>query len=97
MIAQVKKMQAEMIRVQQELAATKVRADAGGGLVTVEMTCDHRVVSVKVDPKAAGDIETLEDLVTVAVNDALARVEEESQKRMNAVTGGMRLPGMPGA
>lgn len=96
MMAQVKKMQAEMLRVQEELAATTVTGSAGGGLVRVEMTCDHRVVSVKIDPKAvdAEDLETLEDLAVVAVNDALSRVEQVSKERMSAVTGGIRLPGM---
>lgn len=96
MMAQVKKMQAEMLRAQEELATTNVTGVAGGGLVRVEMSCDHRVVSVTVDPKAIapGDVETLEDLIVVAMNDALAKVAEESQKRMGAVTGGLRIPGM---
>jgi hypothetical protein len=60
------------------------------------MSCDHRVKSVKIAPEAIdpNDVETLEDLVVVATNDALARVAEESQKRLGAVTGGMRIPGM---
>jgi len=96
MLAQVKKMQAEMQRVQEELAATTVSASAGGGLVSVDMTCDNRVTAVKIDPKvvAPGEVETLEDLVIVAVNDALGRAAQESAKRMSAVTGGLRLPGM---
>jgi DNA-binding YbaB/EbfC family protein len=96
MMAQVKKMQAQMLRVQEELASTTVTGSAANGLVTVEMACDHRVVAVKIDPKTVdpGDVETLEDLVVVAVNDALTRVSEESQRRMGAVTGGMRIPGL---
>ncbi|HUY41756.1 MAG TPA: YbaB/EbfC family nucleoid-associated protein [Candidatus Dormibacteraeota bacterium] len=96
MMAQVKKMQAEMLRVQEELAATVVCGSAAAGAVRVEMTCDQRVKSVKIDPQAIdpGDVETLEDLIVVATNDALQRVGEESQKRMNAVTGGMRIPGL---
>ncbi len=96
MMAQVKKMQAEMLRVQEELASTTVTGIASGGAVRVEMTCDHRVVSVKIDPQAVTpeDVETLEDLTVVAMNDALAKVAAESQKRMSAVTGGMRIPGM---
>lgn len=94
MMAQVKKMQAEMLRVQEELAATTVTGAAGGDAVKVEMTCDHRVVRVKIDPALASDAEVLEDLLAVAINDALTRVAAESQKRMNAVTGGLRIPGM---
>ena len=95
LMAQVKKMQAEMTKAQDELASTVVTGTAGGGVVTVEVTCDQRVKSVKlgkdaVDPE---DIETLEDLITVALNDALTKANEASQKRMASVTGGMRIPG----
>jgi DNA-binding protein YbaB len=60
------------------------------------MTCDQRVKSVKIGKEAIDpeDAETLEDLVTVAVNDALTKSNELSQKRMGGVTGGMRIPGL---
>ena len=69
---------------------------AAGGAVSVEMTCDQRVTRVHIGKEAVDpeDIETLEDLVSVAVNDALAKANETSQKRMAAFTGGMRIPGM---
>jgi nucleoid-associated protein EbfC len=96
MMAQVKRMQAEMLRAQDELAQTVVTGTAAGGAVTVEMTCDSRVKSVKISRDAVdpSDLESLEDLLIVAVNDALRRVAEESQRRMSAVTGGLRIPGM---
>ena len=94
-MAQVKKMQAEMTKAQEELASTVVTGSAGGGLVTIEVTCDQRVRSVKLGKEAVDpeDIETLEDLIVVAFNDALAKANEMSQKRMSSVTGGMRIPG----
>lgn len=96
LMAQVKKMQAEMTKAQEELANTIVTGSAAGGVVSVEATCDQRLKSVKIgkeviDPE---DAETLEDLVVVAVNDALAKSTEASQKRMASVTGGMRIPGL---
>ena len=96
LMAQVKKMQAEMTKAQEELANTVVSGVAAGGAVTVEITCDQRVKSVKIAKEAIDpdDIETLEDLVVVAVNDALAKASETSQKRMSSVTGGMRIPGL---
>lgn len=96
LMAQVKKMQAEMTKAQEELANTVVTGVAAGGAVTVEITCDQRVKSVKIGKDAVDpdDVETLEDLVVVAVNDALAKATEESQKRMSSVTGGMRIPGL---
>ena len=96
LMAQVKKMQSEMARAQEELADTVVPGSAAGGSVTVEMTCDQRVKSVKIVKEAVDpdDIETLEDLVVVAVNDAMTKAGDASQKRMGSVTGGMRIPGL---
>ena len=96
LLAQVKKMQNDMARAQEELASTVVTGTVAGGSVTVEMTCDQRVTSMKIAKEAIDpdDAETLEDLVTVAVNDALQKAVEISQKRMASVTGGMRIPGL---
>ena len=89
-------MQADMAKVQDELATTVVAGSAGGDAITVEVTCDQRVRSVTMSKEAVDpdDIETLEDLIVVAVNDALAKAVAESQKRMSAVTGSMRIPGI---
>ena len=64
--------------------------------MTVEVTCDQRVKSVRIAKEAVDpdDVETLEDLVVVAINDALSKATDASQKRMASVTGGMRIPGM---
>lgn len=96
LMAQVKKMQAEMAKAQDELANTTVTGTAANGLVTVEITCDQHVKGVKIAKDAVDpdDIETLEDLVTVAVNDALAKASEKASARMGSVTGGMRIPGL---
>jgi nucleoid-associated protein EbfC len=96
LMAQVKKMQAEMEKAQAELANTVVQGSAANGLVTVDVTCDQRVKAVKINKDAVDpdDVETLEDLVTVAVNDALTKSNETAQKRMGGLTGGMRIPGL---
>jgi nucleoid-associated protein EbfC len=96
LMAQVKKMQAEMQKAQDELANTVVSGSAAGGAVTVEMSCDQRVKRVTIGKDAVDpeDLETLEDLVAVAVNDALGKASEVSQKRMASVTGGMKIPGL---
>ena len=93
---QVKKMQAEMVKAQEELANTVVQGSAANGIVTVEMTGDQRMKSISISKEAVDpdDIETLEDLVTVAVNDALTKANEKAQSRMGGLTGGMRIPGL---
>ena len=96
LMQQVKKMQAEMVKAQEELANTTVQGSAANGLVTVDMTCDQRVTAVKINKDAVDpdDVETLEDLMMVAVNDALTKSNETAQKRMGGLTGGMRIPGL---
>ena len=96
LMAQMKKMQQEMTKAQDELANTVVTGTAAGESVKVEMTCDHRVKAVKLAKEAVDpdDVESLEDLLTVALNDALKKVEETAQSRMGRLTGGPRIPGM---
>ena len=96
LMAQMRKMQQEMAKAQDELSATVVTGSAAAESVKVEMTCDHRVKSVKLAAEAVDpqDVETLEDLIVVAFNDALKKVEETAQSRMGRLTGGMKIPGL---
>jgi hypothetical protein len=96
MMAQVKKMQVEMAKAQEDLASTAVAGTAGGGAVEVTMTCDYRVTGVKLAREAVDpdDTETLEDLLVVAMNAAVGAAQETSAKRMSTVTGGLHIPGL---
>jgi len=96
MMAQMRKMQQDMERVQEELANTSVEGVAAGGAVTVTVNGDYRVTKASLKPEAVDpeDIETLEDLIVVACNDALGKVQELSSRKMGALTGGMRIPGL---
>jgi DNA-binding YbaB/EbfC family protein len=96
MLAQMRKMQAEMAKAQEELATTIVSGTAGGGAVTVEMSCDFRVTKVTLAQAAVDpdDRETLEDLLVVAINDATRQAQERSSSRMSSLTGGLRIPGL---
>jgi DNA-binding YbaB/EbfC family protein len=96
LMAQMRKMQQEMAKAQEELANTLVTGSAAGESVRVEMTGDHHVKSVKIAKEAIDpeDAETLEDLIVVAVNDALKKVEDTAQSRMGRLTGGMKIPGL---
>ncbi len=91
---QAQKMQADMQRVQEELANMEVTGQAGGGMVAVVMTGRHDLKRVTVDPSLMqDDKEMLEDLIAAAVNDAVRQIEKISQQRMAGVTAGMNLPG----
>ena len=96
MMQQMRKMQQEMARVQDELAATSIEGTAASGAVTVAINGDFRVTKVAIKPEAVDpdDIETLEDLLVVALNDALAKVQELSSRKMGALTGGLKIPGL---
>jgi nucleoid-associated protein EbfC len=89
-------MQADMARVQAELEITEVEGTAGGGAVRIVVTGKLDVVSVTIDPEVAegGDVEILQDLITAAANDALRGARDLAERKMAAVTGGMRLPGI---
>jgi DNA-binding YbaB/EbfC family protein len=88
------KMQAEMAKVQEELAAETVEASVGGGSVKVAMSGDLQVRSVTIDPASVDtdDISMLEDLVGAAVNEALRQAQELQQQKMARVYGGLNLP-----
>ena len=96
MMQQLRKMQEQMAKVQDELSNTTIEGTAGGGAVTVAINGEYQVKKIAIKPEAVDpeDIETLEDLLTVALNDALSRVQELSSKKMGALTGGMRIPGL---
>jgi len=93
LMQQAQKMQDDMKRVQEELAATEVEGQAGAGMVKVLMSCKHAVRRVAIDPSLVGeDKDMLEDLVAAAFNDAVRRAEQVSQERMASLTSGMPLP-----
>ncbi len=92
MLRQVQQMQGRMEKLQQELETETVQATAGGGAVTVVATGTQKLVSVRIDPDAAGDPEMLEDLVVAAVNEALERSKQLAAEKMSAVTSGLGLP-----
>jgi len=96
LMQQMRKMQQEMAKAQDELANTVVTGTASGDAVKIEMTCDHRVKSISISKDAVDpdDVETLEDLVVVAMNDALKKVEDTASSRMGRLTGGMKIPGL---
>jgi DNA-binding YbaB/EbfC family protein len=95
MMKQVQKMQADMMAAQESLKDETVEATAGGGMVTVVVSGDQVVKSVKIDPEAVDpeDVEMLNDLVLAAVNEAMRKSQELAAQKLGAVTGGLGGPG----
>jgi DNA-binding YbaB/EbfC family protein len=93
LMKQAQKMQADMQKAQDELANIEVNGASGGGLVKVVMTGKHEVRRVTIDDSLLGDDkDMLEDLVAAAMNDAVHKVEAETQQRMSGMTDGLNLP-----
>lgn len=89
MMKQAQQMQEKMA---QEIAQIRVEASAGGGMVSVTMDGNKNLLSVKIDPEVAGDVEMLQDMVVAACNEAVKKVEEEAKQKMGGLLGGLGLP-----
>ncbi|MDW7675004.1 MAG: YbaB/EbfC family nucleoid-associated protein [Bacillota bacterium] len=96
MMKQVQKMQADMAKMQEELANKTVEATAGGGVVKVVANGKQEVVSIEISPDAVDpdDVEMLQDMVLAAVNESLRKAQEMAASEMNKITGGLKIPGL---
>ncbi len=96
MIKQAQKMQEEMLKAQAEIEEKIIEASAGGGAVTVTINGKKELQAIKISPEAVDpdDVETLEDLILSAVNEAMRQADEAAAGAMGKVTGGMNIPGL---
>ncbi len=94
LMKQAQKMQENLQKAQEEIAALEITGEAGAGLVQVLMTGRHEVRRVSIDDSLLGDDkDMLEDMVAAAVNDAVHKLERTIQERFAGMTGGLDLPG----
>ena len=93
---QAKKMQEQMGKIQEELEAKTVEAQAGGGMVRVVVNGKFNVVSIKIEKEAVNpeDVEMLEDLVVAAVNEGVRKAQEMASQEMAKITGGLGNHGL---
>ena len=99
LMKQAQKLQADVAKVQEELAQMQCDGAAGGGMVTATLNGQFEVVRVKIDKSVVdpNDVGMLEDLITAAINAAATKVREKSKEKMAAAMGPMGgMPGMPG-
>lgn len=96
MMKQAQKLQAKMMKLQEELAEKTVETAAGGGMVKVVANGKQQILSIEIDREVVDpdDIEMLQDLILAAVNDALAKAQEMVSGEMSKLTGGMNIPGL---
>jgi DNA-binding YbaB/EbfC family protein len=94
LLKQAKEMKAQMEQLQSELTNRTFTADAGAGLVTATVNGKGELTDIKIDPKAAEDVEMLEDLIKAAVGAAGETARNAVAQEMAKVTGGLNLPGL---
>ncbi|ABI56858.1 YbaB/EbfC family nucleoid-associated protein [Alkalilimnicola ehrlichii MLHE-1] len=93
MMKQAQKLQEELKKAQEEIAKMEVTGESGGGMVAVTINGKHEARRVSIDPSLfEDDREMVEDLVAAAFNDAVHKLEQESQQRMAGLSEGMNLP-----
>ena len=96
MIKQAQKMQEDMAAKQEELEAREYEISAGGGVVNVKINGKKEILSISLSPEIIDpdDVETLEDLIMVAVNDAIKQADDMMAEGMSEITGGISIPGL---
>ncbi len=96
MLKQAQKMQADMAALQEDLEQREYTAVSGGGMIEATVDGKHLVKSIKISPDAVDpdDVEMLEDLITVAINEAVSNAIKASEEEMGAITGGLNMPGL---
>ncbi len=95
-LRQAQVMQNKIAKLQQEMGERTYEAASGGGMVRAEVSGRQELRRLVIDPKAleGGDVEMLQDLILAAVNEAARIARESMEREMNAISGGIRVPGM---
>lgn len=96
MLKQAQKMQEDMNAMQAELESKEYDVSAGGGMVKLTITGKKEIKNISISPEIVDpdDIETLEDILTAAVNEAIKRVEDSAAEEMSKITGSLNIPGL---
>lgn len=96
MMKQAQKLQARMLKMQEELAGKTVESAVGGGMIRVVANGRQQIVSIRIEKEVVNpdDVDMLQDLILAAVNDALTRSQEMVASEMSKLTGGLNIPGL---
>ena len=96
MIRQAQKMQEQMTEKQAELDEREYEVQAGGGVVTVKIKGTKEILDIQLQPEIVDpdDLETLQDILVAAVNEAIKKVEATNEQEIGKITGSMNMPGM---
>ena len=96
MMKQARKIQKQMLAIKEELKNMEFEASSGGGVVKVKVNGEQEVIEVKINKEMVdtNDLEMVEDMIIVAVNNAINQSKEEAKSRLGSLTGGFDIPGL---
>ncbi len=95
-VKQAQKMQAQIMKMKDELAKRRVEATAGGGMVKAIASGNGEITSIEIEPQVilSGDRDMLQDLIVAAVNEALRKAKELAAEELSRITKGISIPGL---
>jgi DNA-binding YbaB/EbfC family protein len=96
MLRQAQELQSKLLKAQDELENATVEGSSGGGAVTVVITGQQTIRSIKISPEVINpeDVELLEDLILAALNEAMEKAKDLAAKKLGSLTGGLKIPGL---
>ena len=96
MLKQAQKMQENIEAKKAELEAKEYVVTSGGGMVEITMTGKHEVQAIGINPEVVDpeDVEMLEDMLVAALNEVTRQIDEEAERELDSVTGGLNIPGL---
>ena len=94
LMRQAQNMQKQLAKKQKEVEEKEFVINSNGGAITISIMGNKKVNSIQIDEDLLTDKDMLQDLLTVAINEAIKTVDDEMNRVMNEATGGMRMPGM---
>lgn len=96
MLRQAQKMQENLEAKKAELEQKEYTVTSGGGMVEITVSGNHEVKAIGLNPEVVDpdDVEMLEDMLVAAFNEAMRQIDEESEREMEKVTGGLNIPGL---
>lgn len=96
LMKQAQQMQQKMSTLQKELESRELETSSGGGMVKIKINGKQEILELKLDKECVdpNDLETLEELLTTAVNQAVKESQDMVSNAMSKITGGMSIPGL---
>ena len=96
MLKQAQQMQENIEKKKAELEEKDYIVSSGGGMVEVTVSGKHEIKAIGINPEVVDpdDVEMLEDMLMAALNEAMRKIDEDEERELSAVTGGLNIPGL---